>query len=138
MRKCIFTMALLALLGAAVPSEGARRDPHQHRNYSRDYGEAHVTVYRAADFGNTAGLEVWSNGLRVSGVVWGHRVDVDVPAGRHLLAATFVPGRAFCVPAPIDVELHGGDPSRLSPAEVADSYQDAHGTLYLTVSWRSP
>lgn len=36
------------------------------------------------------------------------------------------------------VELHGGDPSRLSPAEVADSYQDAHGTLYLTVSWRSP
>jgi hypothetical protein len=36
------------------------------------------------------------------------------------------------------VELHGGDPSRLSPAEVADSCQDAHGTLYLTVSWRSP
>lgn len=34
------------------------------------------------------------------------------------------------------VELHGGDPSRLSEAEVADSYQDARGTLYLTVSWR--
>lgn len=34
------------------------------------------------------------------------------------------------------VELHGGDPSRLSKAEVADSYQDARGTLYLTVSWR--
>lgn len=34
------------------------------------------------------------------------------------------------------VELHGGDPSTLSEAEVADSYQDARGTLYLTVSWR--
>ena len=34
------------------------------------------------------------------------------------------------------VELHGGDPSRLSEAEVADSYQDGRGTLYLTVSWR--
>lgn len=35
------------------------------------------------------------------------------------------------------VELHGGDPSTLSAAEVADSYQDSRGTLYLTVSWRS-
>jgi len=35
------------------------------------------------------------------------------------------------------VELHGGDPSRLSPSEIADSYQDSRGALYLTVSWRS-
>jgi Arc/MetJ-type ribon-helix-helix transcriptional regulator len=36
------------------------------------------------------------------------------------------------------VELHGGDPSQLSAAEVANSYQDARGALYLTVSWRNP
>ncbi len=35
------------------------------------------------------------------------------------------------------VELHGDDPSMLSEAEVGDSYQDACGTLYVTVSWRS-
>ena len=35
------------------------------------------------------------------------------------------------------VELHGGDPSALSAAELANSYQDARGALYLTVSWRS-
>ena len=34
------------------------------------------------------------------------------------------------------VELHGGDPGSLNAAEVADSYHDASGTLYLTVSWR--
>jgi hypothetical protein len=34
------------------------------------------------------------------------------------------------------IELHGGDPSVLSAEEVADSYQDARGALYLTVSWR--
>jgi hypothetical protein len=34
------------------------------------------------------------------------------------------------------VELHGGDPSRLSTEELEGSYRDAYGTLYLTVSWR--
>jgi hypothetical protein len=34
------------------------------------------------------------------------------------------------------VELHGGDPSLLSPTDRRDSFQDAHGTLYLTLSWR--
>ena len=34
------------------------------------------------------------------------------------------------------VELHGGDPSLLTPADVYDSFQDAHGTLYITLSWR--
>jgi hypothetical protein len=34
------------------------------------------------------------------------------------------------------VELHGGDPSRLSPADRHDSFHDAHGTLYITLSWR--
>ena len=34
------------------------------------------------------------------------------------------------------VELHSGDPRVLSAEEVADSYQDARGALYLTVSWR--
>jgi len=34
------------------------------------------------------------------------------------------------------IELHGGDPSRLSAAELRHSFTDAHGTLYLTLSWR--
>lgn len=34
------------------------------------------------------------------------------------------------------VELHGGDPGRLSVEELDGAYRDAHGTLYLTVSWR--
>ena len=35
------------------------------------------------------------------------------------------------------IELHGGDPSSLSPEELAQSYQDAQGQLYLTLSWRA-
>jgi hypothetical protein len=38
--------------------------------------------------------------------------------------------------AQYDVELHGGDPGRLSAEELDGAYRDAHGTLYLTVSWR--
>ena len=34
------------------------------------------------------------------------------------------------------VELHGGDPGSLTAEELDGSYRDAHGTLYLTVSWR--
>ncbi len=34
------------------------------------------------------------------------------------------------------VELHGGDPGSLMAEELDRSYRDAHGTLYLTVSWR--
>jgi hypothetical protein len=33
------------------------------------------------------------------------------------------------------IELHGGDPGRLSPEQLEGSYRDAHGRLYLTVSW---
>lgn len=108
MRKWIFTTALLALLGLAVPTEAGYRHHYQHRNDSGDDGKAHLIVFRAADFGNTAGLEVWSNGRCVSGVVWGHRVDLDLPAGQHILAATFVPGRALGQPVPVNVELRGG------------------------------
>lgn len=109
MRKWIFTIALLALLGSAVTGEASRRHHYQRRSYSEEYGEAHVIVYRAADFGTTAGLEVWSNGRRASDVVWGHRVDVNLPAGRQWLAATFVPGRAFGEPVPINVQLRSGE-----------------------------
>jgi hypothetical protein len=34
------------------------------------------------------------------------------------------------------VELHGGDPSLLTPDELRDSFTDRHGTLYITMSWR--
>ncbi len=34
------------------------------------------------------------------------------------------------------VELHGGDPSLLTATDRRDSFADAHGTLYLTLSWR--
>jgi hypothetical protein len=34
------------------------------------------------------------------------------------------------------VELHGGDPSLLTVADLHDSYTDPHGTLYITLSWR--
>lgn len=34
------------------------------------------------------------------------------------------------------VELHGGDPSQMTEAEVAESYWDTSGQVYLTVSWR--
>jgi hypothetical protein len=34
------------------------------------------------------------------------------------------------------VELHGGDPSLLTAAELRDSFTDPHGTLYITMSWR--
>ncbi len=34
------------------------------------------------------------------------------------------------------IELHGGDPGRLSAEQLEGSYHDAHGKLYLTVSWR--
>ena len=34
------------------------------------------------------------------------------------------------------VELHGGDPSLLTAADLHDSFTDAHGTLYITLSWR--
>jgi hypothetical protein len=34
------------------------------------------------------------------------------------------------------VELHGGDPSLLTAADLHDSYTDPHGTLYITLSWR--
>lgn len=34
------------------------------------------------------------------------------------------------------IELHGGDPGRLSPEQLEGSYCDAQGKLYLTVSWR--
>jgi hypothetical protein len=34
------------------------------------------------------------------------------------------------------IELHGGDPGSLSPAELADSFTDANGTQFITVSWR--
>jgi hypothetical protein len=34
------------------------------------------------------------------------------------------------------VELHGGDPSLLTTAELHDSFTDTHGTLYITMSWR--
>jgi hypothetical protein len=34
------------------------------------------------------------------------------------------------------VEIHGGDPSLLTAAELRDSFTDPHGTLYITMSWR--
>ncbi len=34
------------------------------------------------------------------------------------------------------IELHGGEPSLLTATELCDSFTDAHGTLYLTLSWR--
>ena len=34
------------------------------------------------------------------------------------------------------IELHGGNPGSLSPEQLEGSYRDAHGRLYLTVSWR--
>jgi hypothetical protein len=34
------------------------------------------------------------------------------------------------------VELHGGDPSTMSEKEIADSYKDENGRLFLTISWR--
>ena len=34
------------------------------------------------------------------------------------------------------IELQGGDSSRLTPAEIADSYEDALGYLMLSLSWR--
>jgi hypothetical protein len=36
------------------------------------------------------------------------------------------------------IELHGGDPSILTPQEIADSYSDTTGTLYLALSLHSP
>lgn len=33
------------------------------------------------------------------------------------------------------IELHGGDPSRLTDQEIRDSYTDASGTLYITLTW---
>lgn len=35
------------------------------------------------------------------------------------------------------IEFHGGDPSRMTEDELYDSYQDEHGTLMLTMSWRA-
>ncbi len=35
------------------------------------------------------------------------------------------------------VKLHRVDANGLSPAELANAYQDARGTLYLSVSWRN-
>jgi len=34
------------------------------------------------------------------------------------------------------VELHGGDPSVMTEAELHDSFTDADGTLYIALSWR--
>ena len=34
------------------------------------------------------------------------------------------------------VELHGGDPSVMTEAELRDSFTDADGTLYIALSWR--
>lgn len=34
------------------------------------------------------------------------------------------------------VELHGGDPSRLTETDVRNSFIDERGTLYITLSWR--
>jgi hypothetical protein len=34
------------------------------------------------------------------------------------------------------VELHGGDPSLLTAADLHNSYTDEHGTLFMTLSWR--
>jgi hypothetical protein len=34
------------------------------------------------------------------------------------------------------VELHGGDPSSMTETEIADSYKDEQGRLFLTISWR--
>jgi DNA-binding transcriptional regulator YiaG len=34
------------------------------------------------------------------------------------------------------VELHGGDPSSMSETEIANSYKDDNGRLFLTISWR--
>jgi Arc/MetJ-type ribon-helix-helix transcriptional regulator len=34
------------------------------------------------------------------------------------------------------VELHGGDPSRLNRKQREDSYEDAHGTRYITLTWK--
>ncbi len=34
------------------------------------------------------------------------------------------------------VELHGGDPSLLTAADLRDSFTAPHGTLYITLSWR--
>ena len=34
------------------------------------------------------------------------------------------------------IELHGGDPGSMTAEDLEGSYRDAHGTLYLTVSWR--
>lgn len=33
------------------------------------------------------------------------------------------------------VELHGGDPSQLTEKEIADSYSDKNGTLFITLTW---
>ena len=37
--------------------------------------------------------------------------------------------------AAYQIELHGGDPGHLSAEQLEGSYHDAHGRLYLTVSW---
>jgi hypothetical protein len=34
------------------------------------------------------------------------------------------------------IELHGGDPSRLSKEELDNSYRDNYGQQYITLSWR--
>jgi len=34
------------------------------------------------------------------------------------------------------VELHGGDPSSMSDDEIANSFKDENGQLFLTISWR--
>jgi hypothetical protein len=34
------------------------------------------------------------------------------------------------------VELHGGDPSMMTEAELRDSFSDADGTMYIALSWR--
>jgi hypothetical protein len=36
----------------------------------------------------------------------------------------------------LSIELHGGDPSQLTRKEIADSYSDPTGALYLALSFR--
>ncbi len=35
------------------------------------------------------------------------------------------------------IELHGGDPSMLTPNQRAASYQDPSGPMFITLSWRA-
>ena len=35
------------------------------------------------------------------------------------------------------IELHGGDPSVLTPQQRLSSYEDPHGQMFITLSWRA-